>query len=581
MGSRGTEIDDQSTADSTPEDVAVLYSWANLQGAKYRDYSASRREYRAQVRYRAAKALLERELTAHAEAEASAEAAEREALAAESTARAQISGASHASQFALLRSAEASARKAAADRVEAARRAEAAAHATVLALREEREMAEAHVSARLQALIYTESEARRRERAGPQPGAPVGDTYARPDAETSELSSESPGLHRFLHPSPAQPDEQVLEKDIAETSYLSLDLSREKALFDAEVSRMMVGWPLESAAPKVSQQSGPEGGGIEAEQTTPAWLNASETPPSSRTSQAISPVTDTLQESRTRVAARWVALNEVFETAGPDLAAIQPPRRGATQTPVLAIFSLAGGVGKTSLMATLGRALSLQGEKVVLTDTTSHGLLPFYFGARELSPGLVRSFPPVENNGESISLVILEAAGKGGDERQQQMLTEEMLRNGQGNNRLLLDLSSDSSWLVRQMADLHPTVLVPMAPDMNSVISLQAVERVFRSITDSDGLPLLPFYVLNRFDATQPLHLDVREVFRRQLGDRLLQVAVRDSPAVSEALAQGMTVVDYAPAAPVSQDYLDLASWLREVSPPATAEFRSLRWGER
>src|ERR1019366_7389537 len=165
MGSRGTEIDDQSTADSTPEDVAVLYSWANLQGAKYRDYSASRREYRAQVRYRGAKALLERELTAHAEAEASAEAAEREALAAESTARAQISGASHASQFALLRSAEASARKAAADRVEAARRAEAAAHATVLALREEREMAEAHVSARLQALIYTESEARRRGRA--------------------------------------------------------------------------------------------------------------------------------------------------------------------------------------------------------------------------------------------------------------------------------------------------------------------------------------------------------------------------------------------------------------------------------
>src|ERR1035437_9895942 len=77
MGSRGTEIDDQSTADSTPEDVAVLYTWANLQGAKYRDYSASRREYRAQVRYHAAKALLERELRAQAEAEAVAAQAER------------------------------------------------------------------------------------------------------------------------------------------------------------------------------------------------------------------------------------------------------------------------------------------------------------------------------------------------------------------------------------------------------------------------------------------------------------------------------------------------------------------------
>ena len=82
MGSRGTEIDDQSSADNTPEDVAVLYSWANLQGAKYRDYSASRREYRAQVRYRAAKALLERELKAQETAEAAAAEAEREAFAA-------------------------------------------------------------------------------------------------------------------------------------------------------------------------------------------------------------------------------------------------------------------------------------------------------------------------------------------------------------------------------------------------------------------------------------------------------------------------------------------------------------------
>ena len=110
---------------------------------------------------------------------------------------------------------------------------------------------------------------------------------------------------------------------------------------------------------------------------------------------------------------------------------------------------------------------------------------------------------------------------------------------------------------------MHPTVLVPMAPDMNSVISLQAVERLFRGVTDSDGRPVLPFYVLNHFDATLPLHLDVREVLRRQLGDRLLRVAIRRAPVVSEALAEGMTVVDYAPDAPVAQDYLDVASWLR------------------
>ena len=53
----------------TPEDVAILYSWANLHGAKYRDFSANRREYRAQMRHRAAEQLRMMELRAQSEAE--------------------------------------------------------------------------------------------------------------------------------------------------------------------------------------------------------------------------------------------------------------------------------------------------------------------------------------------------------------------------------------------------------------------------------------------------------------------------------------------------------------------------------
>src|SRR5438105_1939021 len=173
MGSRITEIDDQSIVDSTPEDVAALYSWAKLQGAKYRDYSGSRRELRAQVRYRAAKAALEKELKAQAEAEAAAETAEGEARAAEAAA---LSGdaAGQSSRAEALRSAERAALKAAAERVEAARRAESAARATIVALQEEREIAEAHVSAQQQAMMYAEVEMRRRELAGPQPHFPPG-----------------------------------------------------------------------------------------------------------------------------------------------------------------------------------------------------------------------------------------------------------------------------------------------------------------------------------------------------------------------------------------------------------------------
>jgi cellulose synthase operon protein YhjQ len=288
---------------------------------------------------------------------------------------------------------------------------------------------------------------------------------------------------------------------------------------------------------------------------------------------------DTLQDSRERMAARWYALKGVFDPALPALPALpllMPESLGMVRTPLLLVFSLAGGVGKTSLAATLGRALSARGERVLLADTTSHGLLPFYFGARELRDGVVRTFSAPEGSSDSpIDLVSYNLAGTGDDEPRQAALTERILGNAQGGNRLVLDLAQGTSWMVRRLAKLRPTVLVPLTPEMNSVISLQSVERLFHGVVDEDGFPLLPFYVLNQFDASLALHLDVREVFRRQLGTRLLHRAIRRAPAVAEAQAEGMTVIDYAPNAAVVQDYFDIAAWLRRISPPAIEGLRA------
>ena len=612
MGSRETE--QEPPAAGTPEDVAVLYQWANLDGAKYRDFSASRREYRAQVRYRAAQQLRERELLAQAAAEAAAAAAERAALAAEAAARSQSGSDSQVLRVQALRGAELAARQAAAERIEALRRGEAAAQAGTVAEREEREIAEAHRSARRQAQIYTESEMRR-QRAGAQPGGPLPGEMGDPYTPLNGPSSESPNgtlngsagengssgsdassmlnLSRDSaapwRPQGYRPDEasgvwQVLQPALRLDPAGGLDRATAfgpDRRLDPEPGGATRGGEtpdraLGRAAARDLERNGSRANSklrsdsdSAAERAGPAWLYAPQTPPRTRAAPAAQPG-DTLQDSRERVAARWFALKGVFEHAGPELPAMQPLLEDGTRTPLLLVFSLAGGVGKTSLVATLGRALSSQGERVVLGDTTSHGLLPFYFGARELRPGVVRSFsPPAGSDDAPISLVSYDAERKDEDERE--LLAEQIVRNGGGNHRVVLDVATGSSWLISRMAELHPTVLVPMAPDMNSVIGMQTVERSFQGIADLDGRPLLPFYVLNQFDATLPLHLDVREVFRRQLGDRLLRVAIRRSPAVSEALAEGMTVVDYAPAAPVSKDYLDVASWLRSVSPPVFA----------
>jgi cellulose synthase operon protein YhjQ len=311
--------------------------------------------------------------------------------------------------------------------------------------------------------------------------------------------------------------------------------------------------------------------------------------------QGQGPVDGTLVGSRDRLTNRWFALKSVFDSqAAP---AEQVPAQPPARVPVLAVFSLAGGVGKTSLVASLGRALSSRGERVLLVDTAAYGLLPFFFGARDQRPGLLRTFNPPGIGAEApIQLVSLDPEGQpqesqGQDstqgsspERGQDCLAQEVARLSGASHRILVDLPTASGATTRRALRMAPVVLVPIAPDMSSVVSVGAIESFFRHNGNVGGKQIMPYYVLNQFDYSLPLHLDVREVLREQIGDRLLPFALRRSPAVSEALAEGMTVIDYAPGAVVAEDYAHLAQWVRSLSAPAaqsSQSYGSVRWSER
>src|ERR1700676_219256 len=70
---QGEEMTDRKPlpdANETPEDVATLYSWANLHGAKYRDFSASRAQTREKARLRVQEAIEVERRRAREEADA-------------------------------------------------------------------------------------------------------------------------------------------------------------------------------------------------------------------------------------------------------------------------------------------------------------------------------------------------------------------------------------------------------------------------------------------------------------------------------------------------------------------------------
>jgi cellulose synthase operon protein YhjQ len=471
----------------TPEDVASLYSWANLHGGKYRDFSAARAEAREKTRQRLEQVIDEERQHAHQEAGAQPPA--EAARAAEELRRRELA----AQQAAQLAAQERS--------------------------RQAAQQAQPAQFAAQQAQAAPQAPQQSPEQGPPQDRYPVPRPF---------LPSAPP-------PAPSHEDASSQQR----APWLSTD-------------------PRESTG-------------------RPAWLMPDRPDAVAQPPLPPSPE-DTLLGSRDRLVSRWFALRSVFEDNVPAQAAPAPI---AARAPVLAVFSLAGGVGKTSLVATLGRVLSARGERVLLVDTAAYGLLPFFFGARDQRPGLLRTFsPPVASGDAPIQMITLDPESLDSELSTAEALTAEVLKHARGVSRVVIDLATASGAITRRIMRLSPQILVPLVSDMSSVVSVSSIDAFFDH-NNGNGKPALPYYVLNQFDPSLPLHLDVREVLREQLGDRLLPFTLRHTPAVSEALAEGMTVIDYAPNSAVTEDFASLAGWVKNLSAPASTSFRGVRWSER
>jgi cellulose biosynthesis protein BcsQ len=280
------------------------------------------------------------------------------------------------------------------------------------------------------------------------------------------------------------------------------------------------------------------------------------------------------------VATRWFALHSLF--APPEV--VTTPSLD-DRPPMVVVFSLAGGVGKTCVVANLGRALAALGERVLLADTAAYGPLPLYFGSREFKPGVVRTFsPPGRENDAPVQVLTLEPErypGDGTDE--DDPLLGELGRDGRDASRILVDIGTASRQVTRRLLLLRPTILIPILPDISSVATVRSLEAFLFNPANQpnrDGQTEGVFYLLNQFDAASPLDLDVRETLQRELGDRLLPFVLHRSSAVSEALAEGTTVIDYAPGSPAAEDYMHLAGWLRSFAAPAALGHVGMRWSE-
>jgi cellulose synthase operon protein YhjQ len=292
--------------------------------------------------------------------------------------------------------------------------------------------------------------------------------------------------------------------------------------------------------------------------------------PAEATSQR-APLAD---EDEPEVISPWERLRAKIQTGqAPPKPAPAPPRDLENLSVAAAVFSLAGGVGKTTITANLGRILCAIGEQVLLVDTSSSGLLPFYFGASDLRPGL-RTFMAPNATYPPMHVI-------GAEEVTAEWLERDVKPAMRMAQRTIFDLGASSMAMLPQVLAMCDVLLVPILSDLNSILTVPRIERLIAGIREKGINAPLPFYIFNKFDEHSSMDQEARNLVSRQCGDRLLPNTIRRSPEVTAAISERMTVADHSPDSEVTQDVLRVALWLRKMLPLRRTAKPQTRWSEQ
>lgn len=260
------------------------------------------------------------------------------------------------------------------------------------------------------------------------------------------------------------------------------------------------------------------------------------------------------------------ALNAVFEGNARLRVASSRSRLAAGSGAALIFASSAGGVGKTTLCATVARVLSSRLSNVLVADRCSEGIIPYYFSLERLrAGGLQTVYPNARRAGYQMTMVNAPC------DEQPNTPTAAWLEQLQTESSLtLMDLPTLNGHSSQTQLVREGQVVVPLVPDVQSIASLARVEELSGMLPEGQSGRSL--FVLNRFDEARPLHREIRAHLEKILEDRLAPVAVRESESVAEALSLGMTVVDHVPQSPVAKDFEQLVSWLETRLSETSAE---------
>jgi cellulose biosynthesis protein BcsQ len=214
----------------------------------------------------------------------------------------------------------------------------------------------------------------------------------------------------------------------------------------------------------------------------------------------------------------------------------------------ISVYGAAGGVGSTTVAAALTRLLAKSGRRCAIFDQTGDSTLPIFFGAQKIAEdhrrfsGLRSLFEPrirILNREMFETVKGMSTDGLSFIERNFSEETGDL-------DHLIFDHPARCTESVGAGLKVYVAI-----PDLSSL----AGTRKLTQRLESGGASVRAICVLNRFEAASALHQEVLGWYRESFSE---VVTIRHSQLLPEALAEGTTVMDWAPDAPVSIDFFNL-----------------------
>jgi cellulose biosynthesis protein BcsQ len=240
-------------------------------------------------------------------------------------------------------------------------------------------------------------------------------------------------------------------------------------------------------------------------------------------------------------------------------------RRTFHQPAVLSVRAAAGGCGVTTVVAGLGRALSILGEHVLLVDSGISSTLDYFYGGQADESRFLLSTQALTPFEGEVHVVRTETETSGDLQRPSTGVHRAVAQLRGKCDRIIVAGKEGMTTSVMHQLKASGLCLVVLTPELRSRRALPSIMRAFTQFASGIGVSVRPWFLLNRFDQSCAEHLEFRRAFADELGSQLLPFCIPDSPTVSRSLAHRVNPIDLSPQSEFAEACFNLAEWYRSI----------------